>query len=122
MDLFLRPDQIDRLPAILAADAAGGYSLGGETSAEGRRILTTPGYAYLKIAEGCSRHCSYCTIPSIRGALHSSEVSELEGEARWLASMGVRELVLVAQDLTSYGSGSKGEKRSAGTPGPSHDD
>jgi ribosomal protein S12 methylthiotransferase len=103
VDLFLRPDQIDRLPAILAADASREYPRGAGTSTQGPRILTTPGYAYLKIAEGCSRHCSYCTIPSIRGALRSSEVSELEGEARWLASMGVRELILVAQDLTRYG-------------------
>lgn len=107
VDLFLRPDQIDRLPAILAADASPRHSCGAETSSEGPRILTTPGYAYLKIAEGCSRNCSYCTIPSIRGALRSSEVSELESEAKWLASMGVRELVLVAQDLTRYGTDRK---------------
>ncbi len=67
------------------------------------RILTTSGYAYLKIAEGCSRKCRYCTIPAIRGPLTSVDPAELETEARFLASLGVRELVLVAQDLTSYG-------------------
>ncbi len=67
------------------------------------RILTTSGYAYLKIAEGCSRKCRYCTIPAIRGPLVSVDPAELEREARFLASLGVRELVLVAQDLTVYG-------------------
>jgi ribosomal protein S12 methylthiotransferase len=66
------------------------------------RILTTPGYAYLRISEGCSRRCRYCTIPSIRGPLRSVEETELEQEAMDLASRGVRELVLVAQDLTAY--------------------
>jgi ribosomal protein S12 methylthiotransferase len=74
------------------------------------RILTTPGYAYLKIAEGCSRCCRFCTIPSIRGPLTSFDPDELEQEARLLASLGVRELILVAQDLTSYGT-DRGEKR-----------
>jgi len=67
------------------------------------RVLTTSGYAYLKIAEGCSRKCRYCTIPAIRGPLASLDPEEVEKEARFLASLGVRELVLVAQDLTSYG-------------------
>ncbi|MBM3300426.1 MAG: MiaB/RimO family radical SAM methylthiotransferase, partial [Deltaproteobacteria bacterium] len=61
------------------------------------------GYAYLRIAEGCSRKCRYCTIPSIRGELRSSDPVELEQEAVSLVSRGVQELVLVAQDLTSYG-------------------
>jgi ribosomal protein S12 methylthiotransferase len=78
-------------------------------SAHPPRILTTSGYAYLKIAEGCSRTCRYCTIPAIRGPLTSVDPAELEKEARFLASLGVRELVLVAQDLTSYGL-DRGEK------------
>lgn len=73
------------------------------------RILTTSGYAYLKIAEGCARKCHYCTIPSIRGPLASGDTAEIEGEARFLAALGVRELVLVAQDLTAYGK-DRGEK------------
>ena len=73
------------------------------------RILTTSGYAYLKIAEGCSRSCRYCTIPSIRGPLASMDLAELEREARLLASLGAKELVLVAQDLTAYGL-DRGEK------------
>lgn len=67
------------------------------------RILTTQGFAYLRIADGCSRHCRFCTIPSIRGPLRSMDLRALEEEARALASQGVRELVLVAQDLTAYG-------------------
>lgn len=67
------------------------------------RILTTRGYAYLRIAEGCRRRCRYCTIPSIRGPLKSVGMWELVEEARFLSLHGARELVLVAQDLTSYG-------------------
>ena len=73
------------------------------SSSSDSRILTTPGYAYLKIAEGCSRSCRYCTIPSIRGPLHSFDSDSLKEEATYLAAQGVRELILVAQDLTAYG-------------------
>jgi ribosomal protein S12 methylthiotransferase len=69
-----------------------------------RRLLTTsPGSAYLKIAEGCSNRCAYCTIPSIRGPFRSREPLVLLEEARMLAADGVREIILVAQDITSYG-------------------
>ena len=60
-------------------------------------------YAYLKISEGCDRRCSYCAIPFIRGAHRSVPMERLEEEARALASQGVRELVLIAQDTTYYG-------------------
>ncbi|PKP21166.1 MAG: 30S ribosomal protein S12 methylthiotransferase RimO [Bacteroidetes bacterium HGW-Bacteroidetes-21] len=70
----------------------------------GERIVTTPGhYAYLKISEGCNRLCSFCAIPLIRGKLHSLPLNELMIEARMLAGKGVKELILIAQDLTSYG-------------------
>jgi len=82
----------------------------GERSGWDERVLTTPGYAYLRIAEGCRRRCRYCTIPSIRGPLKSVGMRELEEEARFLASHGARELVLIAQDLTSYGI-DRGEKQ-----------
>lgn len=59
--------------------------------------------AYLKIAEGCPRSCSYCVIPQIRGKLHSRDPEEILAEAKILASEGVREIVLVAQDTTAYG-------------------
>ena len=67
------------------------------------RIITTPGYAYLKIADGCNRQCRYCTIPKIRGRFKSSPFDELVDESRWLADMGVKEIILVAQDTVRYG-------------------
>lgn len=69
-----------------------------------RRAVTTPSYmAYLKIAEGCDNHCTYCVIPSIRGKYRSRSMEELVEEARALAKSGVRELVIIAQDTTRYG-------------------
>lgn len=71
---------------------------------EGQRILTTPQYwAYLKIGEGCSNRCTYCTIPSIRGNMRSRSMENVIEEAKQLAELGVKELILIAQDTTSYG-------------------
>ncbi len=71
---------------------------------EGDRILTTPPYsAYLKIAEGCSNHCTYCAIPGIRGEFRSRPSESILAEAKKLADEGVKELVVVAQDTTRYG-------------------
>ena len=76
----------------------------GRTPEAGRRLLSTgPAFAYLKIAEGCSRRCAFCTIPSIRGALASRPVEELVREAQYLLDQGVKELVVVAQDTSAYG-------------------
>ena len=70
----------------------------------GERYLTTPKhYAYLKIAEGCDRTCSFCAIPGIRGKHISRPVEEILDEARKLAGLGVKELLLISQDLTYYG-------------------
>ncbi len=69
-----------------------------------RRILSTyTGYAYLKIAEGCDKRCTYCVIPSIRGPYRSVPMDALIGEAEKIASEGVKELILVAQETTIYG-------------------
>ena len=69
-----------------------------------KRIVTTGGYyAFLKIAEGCDKHCTYCIIPSLRGHYRSVPMEQLEEEARQLAARGVRELILVAQETTLYG-------------------
>ncbi len=77
-----------------------------------RRIVTTGGhYAYLKIAEGCDKHCTYCIIPKIRGNYRSVPMEDLLEEAAYLASQGVRELILVAQETTVYGVDLYGEKR-----------
>lgn len=70
----------------------------------GERLLTTPShYAYLKIAEGCDRPCAFCAIPLMRGKHVSTPMEELVEQARGLAAQGVRELILIAQDLTFYG-------------------
>lgn len=71
---------------------------------DGDRILTTPSYsAYIKIAEGCSNNCTYCAIPSIRGAYRSRPAESILAEAEKLAKDGVKELIVVAQDTTRYG-------------------
>lgn len=70
----------------------------------GERMLTTPThYAYLKVSEGCDRTCSFCAIPLIRGKTVSKPMEELVAEAEQLANQSVRELILIAQDLTYYG-------------------
>ena len=70
----------------------------------GERVLSTPRhFAYLKIAEGCSNNCTYCAIPSIRGKMRSRPIEELVAEAQTLAKAGVKELVIIAQDVTKYG-------------------
>ena len=78
------------------------------------RILTTPKhYAYLKIAEGCNRYCSYCAIPLITGRFTSRTMEDILNEVRWLVSEGVREFNVIAQDLSSYGLDLYGEHRLA---------
>ena len=87
------------LPSLLKA-------LGADYKHEliGERLTTTPkNYAYLKIAEGCDRPCSFCAIPLMRGKHKSKPIEELVSEAEKLAANGVKELILIAQDLTYYG-------------------
>ena len=81
-------------------------SLGADYKHElvGERLITTPShYAYLKISEGCDRKCSFCAIPIMRGGHKSTPIPNLVNEARMLAAKGVKELILIAQDLTYYG-------------------
>lgn len=76
-----------------------------------KRLVTTGGYfAYLKIAEGCDKHCTYCIIPKIRGNFRSVPMEKLIREAQELADQGVKELILVAQETTLYGKDLYGEK------------
>jgi len=76
------------------------------------RIVTTGGhYTYLKIAEGCDKHCSYCIIPKVRGHYRSVPMEDLVQEAKQLVASGVKELILVAQETTLYGVDLYGEKR-----------
>ena len=78
------------------------------------RMLTTPShYAYLKIAEGCNRYCSYCAIPLITGKFTSRPKEEILDEVRWLVGEGVKEFNVIAQDLSSYGLDLYGEHRLA---------
>lgn len=86
----------DLLPVVKALGGTG-------VSFPSRHIQEKHPYAYLKISEGCDRRCSYCAIPFIRGAHKSVPVEELVREARELASGGVKELILIAQDTTYYG-------------------
>lgn len=79
-------------------------SLNGKPLTGVERIVTTGGhYAYLKIAEGCDKHCTYCIIPKVRGSYRSVPMESLVQEARKLADRGVKELILVAQETTLYG-------------------
>ena len=77
----------------------------------GRRVLTTGGhYGYLKIAEGCDKHCTYCIIPSLRGRFRSVPQERLIAQAEHMAEQGVKELILVAQETTMYGTDLYGKK------------
>ena len=78
---------------------------------DAKRVLTTAnGYGYLRIAEGCSKHCTYCVIPSIRGSYRSIPMENVLETAEQLAGQGVRELILVAQETTLYGTDLYGRK------------
>ena len=76
------------------------------------RVLTTPPYiAYLRIAEGCDNHCAYCVIPSLRGKYRSRKMENVLAEAQKLANDGVKELIIIAQDITRYGIDLYGSKK-----------
>ena len=74
-----------------------------EAAAIESRLPTTHGYAYLKISEGCSNHCSYCTIPAIKGGFRSFDYNKILEEAYELARLGIKEIILIGQDTTRYG-------------------
>ncbi len=83
-----------------------------DTDEEGERMISTPGHtAYLKIAEGCDNKCSYCVIPSLRGKYRSRPMENLLKEAEGLAKSGVQELIIIAQDITRYGTDVDGVRR-----------
>ncbi len=110
VDLFLGVDQIETVVAALEKlTASEAVSLDPSepdylmSSASPRLISTPPFRAYLKATEGCSNRCSYCLIPSLRGPLRSRSLDDLIKEARRLEQDGVKELTLIAQDLTAYG-------------------
>ena len=82
------------------------------TEEDGARVVSTPPYtAYLKIAEGCDNRCSYCIIPYLRGRYRSRSMESLLSEAKALADRGVQELIVIAQDITRYGTDLYGRRR-----------
>ena len=82
------------------------------TEEDGARVVSTPPYtAYLKIAEGCDNRCSYCIIPYLRGRYRSRSMESLLAEAKALADRGVQELIVIAQDITRYGTDLYGRRR-----------
>lgn len=82
------------------------------TVEDGKRLVSTPSYtAYIKIAEGCDNRCAFCVIPSLRGRYRSRPMESLLAEARDLAEGGVKELIVLAQDITRYGTDLYGERR-----------
>lgn len=100
VDLWLSTRELETWPGLVGA-ALGRKRL---EALGPRRLSTGPAYAYLKVSEGCSHRCSFCTIPSIRGRHVSRPLDDLEREARLLVEQGgVQELVIVGQDVTSYG-------------------
>jgi ribosomal protein S12 methylthiotransferase len=107
VDLFVGTGDFQNLPEILSKKQKPRSFLSKPTflyDEKTPRILSTPSfYAYLKIAEGCSNLCTFCTVPKIRGSYRSREIPSVLKEARRLADQGVREIILIAQDTTAYG-------------------
>ncbi|MCL4424782.1 MAG: radical SAM protein, partial [Firmicutes bacterium] len=108
VDVILGTGGLDGLPGLvrqaLARVPSTALSYPGYVPGLVPRLLSTPSHlGYLKIAEGCNNHCSFCIIPAVRGRFRSRRPEVLLEEARALAALGVKELILVAQDVTSYG-------------------
>ena len=116
VDAVIGTTAIDELPETLDEIYAGKgrdryQSLSRIPLTDGKRVVTTGGhYAYLKIAEGCDKHCTDCIIPKVRGAYRSVPMESLLREAEELAGQGVKELILVAQETTIYGKDLYGHK------------
>ncbi len=116
VDAVLGTTAIDRIAETLDQVFKGGAKdqyerLDREPLTDRKRVLTTGGhFAYLKIAEGCDKHCTYCIIPKVRGPYRSIPMESLLREAETLAEQGVKELILVAQETTVYGSDLYGHK------------
>ena len=115
VDVFAGVADTARLAELLECGESALGPLPSELCApQGRLRLTLPHTAYLKIADGCDNRCSYCTIPSIRGPFRSKPVAAVLDEARALAASGAKEIILIAQDTTSYGCDLPGRPSLAG--------
>ena len=103
---------VPAIEALLEGNAVSQFDSIDAPEEETLRILTTPEhYAYIKIAEGCDNHCAYCVIPSLRGKYRSRQMDDVLYEARMLAGTGVKELIVVAQDTSRYGTDLPEHKR-----------
>ena len=120
VDLFLNIDDVPHVAKRMGGLARGkepaSASLSAKPSflmnADFPRLLSAPFHsAYVKIAEGCSNHCSYCIIPAIRGKARSRQIDDILKESRNLAEKGVKELIIIAQDTTAYGKDLKEKPR-----------
>jgi len=108
------PDEIDRLcEGLLGLTGAVGKARDFLANSTPRLRATLPHVSFIRIMEGCGNQCSYCSIPAIRGPLHSRTIDDILEEARQLAETGVRELVVVGQDTSNYGLDLYGERRLA---------
>ena len=97
-------DVVTAVEELMAGEKAEHFAGINTTYEDGERIVTTPGYtAYLKIAEGCSNGCAFCIIPKLRGRYRSRSMDAVLAEARELSQAGVKELIVIAQDITRYG-------------------
>ncbi|MCX6355418.1 MAG: 30S ribosomal protein S12 methylthiotransferase RimO [Candidatus Aureabacteria bacterium] len=123
VDRFIHPGEIPYMAGIVR-DLMNGGDRKGASPAKGRREegflydhlsprvrLTPPHYAYIKVSEGCSNHCSYCLIPGIKGPLRSRQCESVVAEARALIENGVKEINLISQDTTAYGTDICGKSR-----------
>ena len=105
-------DVVPAVEALLEGKPVASFGDIHQPEVETGRVLTTPQhYAYLKIAEGCDNHCAYCVIPSLRGRYRSRQMDDVLYEARNLAADGVKELIVVAQDTSRYGTDFPEHKR-----------
>jgi ribosomal protein S12 methylthiotransferase len=97
-------DVVTAVKELMAGEKAEHFGDIQHTDEDGARWVTTPGYtAYLKIAEGCSNGCAFCIIPKLRGRYRSRTMESVLSEAKRLAASGVKELIVIAQDITRYG-------------------
>ncbi len=116
VDAVIGTGSIDKAVSILKSSLSGAsrnlYTVPQNLDyLEKERVLSTSGYAYLKIAEGCDNRCTYCIIPDLRGGYRSRRIENIVSEAERIAEAGIKEIILVAQDTTRYGIDIYNEKR-----------
>ncbi|MCL2108305.1 MAG: 30S ribosomal protein S12 methylthiotransferase RimO [Oscillospiraceae bacterium] len=105
-------DIVTAINTVLLDKKIAAFTEVAELNMEGERLLSTlPHYAYLRIADGCSNNCAYCAIPLIRGPYRSRPLENILDDARNLAQKGVKEIILIAQDITNYGADLYGRLR-----------